>query len=225
MSRLIVRDTGGGDFNPVPQGTHLAVCNLVADVGLQAAGRFAPRPKIYLRWELVHERVTWNDRDGKPHEGPAQIGKFYTASLATKATLRKDLENWRGRAFTAAELEGFDVLAVLGHACQLVVTHTRGADGRTYANVAGLVGLPRNMDRPKAERPLVKYTADDPSQFEQLPGWLAERIREAQAAPPAETISGPELAPYDDDIPFAWAALVPWLLVAASALPELARVV
>lgn len=199
---LIVRDYGGGDFDPIPQGTHLAACNLVADVGVQSSGRYAPRPKIYLRWELPHERVRWTDRDGKEQEGPAQIGKFYTESLSQKATLRKDLENWRGRAFTPAELEGFDVLNVLGHGCQIVVTHSKGADGRTYANVAGLVGLPRGMERPRPERQLIRFTPDDPSQFDLLPGWLQERIRESHAHLPAETVAGEAAPEFDDDIPF-----------------------
>jgi hypothetical protein len=198
---LIVRDTGGGDFDPIPQGTHLAVCNLVCDVGVQASGRFTPRPKLYIRWELPSERIQWTDREGKAHEGPAQIGKFYTASLSAKANLRKDLENWRGRAFTPAELAGFDLFTVLGHACQIVVTHTKGADGRTYANVAGLVGLPRGMDRPKAERALVKYSPEDPGQFNDLPTWLQERIGEAQQ--PGEHVAGSDPADaFDDDIPF-----------------------
>lgn len=76
---------------------------LVCDVGVQSSGRFTPRPKLYVRWELPQERIQWTDREGNAQEGPAQIGKFYTASLSAKANLlRKDLENWRGRALKSS---------------------------------------------------------------------------------------------------------------------------
>lgn len=199
---LIVRDNGGTDFAPLPQGTHVAVCNLVADCGVQPGGRFKPRHQVYVRWEIPAERIEWTDRDGHVHKGPAQIGKFYTASLSQKAKLRHDLENWRGRAFTPEELAGFDLFNILGHACQIVVTHA-GGDGRTYANVTGVIGLPKGMPRPKAERQLVKFAPDAREQFEELPGWLRERIQDAVKAPPAETVSriaGDE--DFDDEIPF-----------------------
>ena len=41
--------------------------------------------------------------DGKPF----LVRRRYTASLHEKSALRKDLESWRGRAFTNVELDGF----------------------------------------------------------------------------------------------------------------------
>lgn len=200
---LNVKDNGGADFKPAPQGTHIAVCNLVCDCGVQSGGRFKPRQKLYLRWEIPGERTSWTDRDGKEHEGPMQIGKFYTASLSQKAKLRADLESWRGRLFTPEELAGFNLFNVLGIACQIGITHASGNDGKVYANVSAVMGLPKGMPRPKAERPLIKYSPDEPQQFDQLPGWLQERVKDAQGAAPAETVShvaGDE--DFDDEIPF-----------------------
>ena len=45
--------TGGGeDFKRCPAGSHLAVCNMVADVGLQPGSRMYPNPrhKINVRF-------------------------------------------------------------------------------------------------------------------------------------------------------------------------------
>lgn len=200
---LIAKDNGGRDFAPTPQGTHIAVANLIADLGVQPGGRYKPRHQIYIRWEIPAERIEWVDRDGKLQRGPAQIGKAYTLSLSTKAKLRGDLENWRGRPFTDAELAGFDIFKVLGAACQIMVQHQAGADGRTYANVTGIMGLPRGVAKPAAERPLVKYSPDEPDQFDELPQWLQDKVRDSVSAPPVETVSrdvGDQ--DFDDDIPF-----------------------
>ena len=78
--------------------------------------------------------------DGRPFA----ISKRYTLSTHTKSTLRKDLESWRGRAFTPEEEEAFDVANVCGAYCLLNVTHNQGGDGNTYANVGSFgvsVGL------------------------------------------------------------------------------------
>ncbi|MBA3563087.1 MAG: hypothetical protein H0W33_03580 [Gammaproteobacteria bacterium] len=198
---LIVRDSGGGDFTPLAEGVHVAVCNLVCDCGIQPGGRFKARSKLYIRWEVPGERISWTGADMNEHQGPAQIGKFYTSSLSQKAKLRRDLEAWRGRAFSAEELAGFDVLQILGAACQLMVTHSTGADGRVYANLNGVMGLPRGVTRPKAERALVKYSPDERALFDELPEWLQQKVRDGQAAPP-DPARSVGLDDFDDDIPF-----------------------
>ena len=54
---------------------------------------------------------------------PRAISETYTNSLGEKANLRKMLENWRGRAFTQEEMDGFDLRNVLGKACMISVVH------------------------------------------------------------------------------------------------------
>src|SRR5690606_8381199 len=93
---LPVGGNGGGDFKRAPAGSHVAVCNLVADCGLQPGFEGKPQRKIYVRFEIPSERVEY-EKDGKQVEGPLTIGSFYTASMNEKATLRKHLEGWRGR--------------------------------------------------------------------------------------------------------------------------------
>jgi hypothetical protein len=179
---LNIRNTGAKDFKKVPAGIHAAVCNMVVDCGIQPGGRFKPRHQVYIRWEIPSERVEWTDRHGTSHEGPMNIGKFYTASLAEKAALRRDLENWRGRPFTREELAGFDLFKILGTACQLMVAHsTQGSE--TYANVTGVMGFPRDMQKPKAEHSLVKYSPEEPGQFDLLPQWLRDKVASAVTAP------------------------------------------
>lgn len=204
---LYVKDQGGGkDFEKVPQGVHTAICNLIADVGLQENKRYNKRQqKVYIRFEVVGTHIEWVDKEGQKHAGPMTIGTYYTASLSEKSLLRRDLENWRGRAFTPAELDKFDLFNILGHACQIMVKHNVVGD-KAYANITGIMGLPKGMAKPVAVNTLVKYSPTDQGQFEELPAWLREKILESAPAPketPADTAAaGGTGREFDDDIPF-----------------------
>lgn len=204
---LNVSDKGGRDFKPVPAGTHRAVCTMVVDMGVQPSARFAPKPKVYIRFELPDERTEWTDKDGNKHEGPMVIGKQYTASLSEKANLRKDLEAWRGRFFTADELKNFDLRNILGAPAMISVAHQQGADGKTYANLASIMGLPKGMEKPKAAGELIAYDIDSHSDevFAKLPGWLQEAINNRVASDTAQTVqhNGAAVDDFgDSDIPF-----------------------
>lgn len=204
---VIARDTGGGDFTPVPEGTHLAICNMVVDLGLQETtfkGEVKIKPQVYVRWELPHERMNWTDKDGQEHEGPMVIGKVYTLSLSEKANLRKDLEGWRGKRFTEDELKGFDLLNLLGKGCQVTVTH-REKEDRTYANVNGVAGWPKGTPKPETtEVSILKYASDDTGDFDDLPEWLRKKI-ESQKSEDDVVDPGPPSNGHDDlddEIPF-----------------------
>jgi hypothetical protein len=205
---ILAKENSGKDFKKVPPGAHFAICNMVVDVGLQEGYQKKPQHKIYLRWEVPDERVSY-EKDGNTTEGPCSIGRFYTLSLSEKANLRKDLENWRGRTFTSDELKGFDIESVLGKPCQIMVTHETD-NGKTYANITGVMGVSKDQkERAKAtkpENPLVSFSLDSPDQklFETLPNWLKEKI-DARLEP-ADTKPAPKAAEVDDDfddeIPF-----------------------
>ena len=202
--------TGGGeDFKRCPAGSHLAVCNMVADVGLQPGSRMYPNPKhkIYVRFEVPAERVEY-EKDGKKIEGPITIGTYYTASMSEKATLRKHLEGWRGKKFTDAEAEDFDVSAILGKACMLSVVETE-SDGKTYSNIANIGAVPKGLPPMQAENPLLYYAADDEKQFDKLPEWLQKKIVEQLKVTTKEGADDAAAKQYasqhdsfDDDIPF-----------------------
>ena len=201
---LMVEDTGGGmDFTPVPQGTHLAVCDMVVDLGQQETTYMGEKKivhQVFIRWELPHERLEY-EKDGQRYNLPMIISKTYTASLSEKANLRKDLEAWRGRAFTEEELKGFDVFNILGACCQVTVTH-KDSNGKTYANVASVAGWPKGMERITAENPLLKYSADETGDFDKLPEWLQTRITSQIIDDQVPTHHDQAPPPLDDDIPF-----------------------
>jgi hypothetical protein len=205
---IVASEASGKDFKKVPQGAHFAICNMIVDCGLQEGFQKKPQHKIYVRWEVPDERVSY-EKDGNPVEGPCSIGKFYTLSLSEKANLRKDLENWRGKFFTAEELKGFDIETILGKCCQIQVTHET-VQNKTYANVTAVMGLSRDqMPRAKttkSENDLIAFSLASPDQrtFEKLPNWLKEKI-DARMEPNEVKPTQQQAAAadeFDDDIPF-----------------------
>ena len=132
---LVLTETGG-KYTPAPEGLHPAVCVDVADLGMQQT-----------QWGLKHKvDVYWEIEEIKPKDGsPFVVRNRFTASLNEKATLRKLLEVWRGRKFTAQELRGFDLENLIGANCQVNVTHRTLDDGKTYANVTAVVPAARGQ--------------------------------------------------------------------------------
>lgn len=120
-------------------GTHAAVCVDVQNLGLVATA-YGAKHKVRLVWQLD----TLDPDAGRRVE----VARLYTLSLHERAALRQDLERWRGKKFTDAELDtGFDLEKLLGVNCQLEVSHDLGDNGTTYANVDRV--LPAVPGRPR----------------------------------------------------------------------------
>jgi hypothetical protein len=180
---------------------------MVVDLGQQKTswqGVDSTKHQIYVRWQIPAERIEWTDAEGLKKEGPVVIGKTYTASLGDKANLRKDLQSWRGRAFSEAELKAFDVSKLLAVGAMISIVHNH-KDGKTYANIGAIGGLPRGMDTPKLEGEPTLYDPDNKLSFDRLPKWLREKI-EAQIVPTGKAdANDPDSwrnQELDDDCPF-----------------------
>lgn len=162
-------------FTPAPVGVHQAVCVDVIDKGILEvtyAGKTKKQHKITLAWQIDECRD-----DGKRF----LVFKRYTLSLNEKATLRKDLEGWRGKPFTRDDEMGFDVESVIGANGLVNIQHNTVGD-RTYANVVSIMPLVKGMSR---------IVATD---------YIREQDREPQDAGESQVASGEPLT--DDDIPF-----------------------
>lgn len=139
MSPIIA--TAGESFTPAPAGVHQAVCVDCVDKGL-LPNSFRPgttQHKIVLAWQIEECRD-----DGKRF----LVYKRYTCSLNEKATLRKDLESWRGKPFTRDEEMGFDVESVIGANGLINIQHNE-SNGKTYANVVAVMPLAKGMAKIK----------------------------------------------------------------------------
>ena len=210
-------DTGGGsDFDPVPEGSHPAVCDMFVDFGLQeTTGKYAGKiqHKVYLRWQIPSLRLNY-EKDGQKVEGPMSIGSTYTLSLHEKAALRKLLTQWRGRAFTQEELRKFDVTTVVGAPCLISVSHNPKQDGGVYANVDGAIKIPAGMEPPVLEGETIIYDQDNQGTYEQLRPWMQEKLKGTKTAQEADKANDPDAwrdkvdngqsnyDDLDDDIPF-----------------------
>jgi hypothetical protein len=163
----------GGNFVPAPAGTHCATCVDVVDHGIIEVtyqGRTQRKHKISLVWQIDEDLP-----DGRPY----LVKRRYTCSLHEKSALRRDLESWRGRAFTDEELQAFDLETLLSAPCLLSLIHEQ-RNGSIYCNVNTIMRMRKGM------------TAPTPRDY----------IRVCDR-PPAQT-DGTEdgLAITDDDVPF-----------------------
>lgn len=125
-------------FTPAPEGLLAAVCVDVVDLGL-VHDEFGSKYKVQIRWAIEE----LDPETGKP----LLVVRKFTNSLHKKAGLRQALEMWRGRAFTAEELAGFDLEKLISAPCQVQVVHNVSAKGETFANVQAIIPLGRGMTK------------------------------------------------------------------------------
>lgn len=201
------------NYTPPPAGMHIARCYRLIDLGTQPKSfqgqAKGEARKIMASWELLGE-----DRmeDGKPYT----ISKSWFLSMHEKASLRKDLESWRGKPFNREEEASFDVSKLLGAYCLINVIQEQGQDGNTYTKIGAITPLLKGMPKPDAVNKNVIFDADEPDM--ELFGTFSDKMKETIQAcrewrvkkaggRPATTATAPAGAPsgfddMDDDIPF-----------------------
>lgn len=179
MSNLIVKDTPTTRFPVLEAGSYLARCYAIIDIGEHFNKLYGNTSrKVIFMWELPTETITI---DGE--EKPRAISETYTMSFNEKANMRKMLENWRGRAFTAEELAGFDLENVLKAPCMVSVVHRAKQNGDTFAAIGSVSKLPKGMDAPELFNTPVIFSLQDTDALDKLqtlPEWVQNRIRESE---------------------------------------------
>ena len=183
------------NFEPISEGTHLAVCDKVIDMGEQVGSeKFGSKVahQVYIGWQVTDEG-----------DSVKYIGKRYNLSTDKKSTLRKDLEAWLGKTFN--EGDEFSSGEILGKGCQLVITHIKTDQGKVFDRVNSVMGLPKGM-KVAAPAELVDFDLNE-NTWEALdpriPTRIADAIKEGItykqfAQPEANTILPPDV----EDLPF-----------------------
>ena len=188
---IIVKDSGG-NFTPAPEGQWVVICCDVADLG-EVETKWGKKPTVRIYWQI-------DTKDAKMDDGrPFLCAKQYTASLHEKSQLRKDLEAWRGRAFTGAELEGFDLEKLIGIPALIQVTHRKSDRGATFANVTSIMRLPRGMTGPLIDTEYVRWKDRQEAQQTRSSGHQgAPDDEDVDWGEPADLDSAPEndVAPF-----------------------------
>ena len=177
---LIVKEPEGSNIPPIEEGTYIAVCKSIIDLGDQWSEKFKKAsPKVLFVWAIPDETIDINGETV-----PRTVSGTYSASLAEKSNLRKMLEGWRGRKFSPDELKGFDLRNVLNVPCFVNIVHKPSADGsRTYTEVAAVMRLHKGVTPPECDMPATIYSIEEDFTFEKmtdLPEWIQGRIKSSE---------------------------------------------
>ena len=159
--------TESKDFAQVEPGIYNAICYGIIDIGTQHnewQGEATTRRQAILKFELLDE---YYERDGKQFR---QIfSQFYTLSLHVKAKLRKHLNGWRGRDFTAEELAGFELKNILTKPCTIVIGTSES--GKTIIeSITKYKGGEAKLDREIEYFSFEDFTGD-------FPEWMSDGIK------------------------------------------------
>lgn len=203
----IIAENTGGNFVLIPAGNHLARCYEMIQIGtvVETTGIYAGKEshKVRLTWETPMECHDF----GKGLQ-PFSVSKEFTLSMNEKATLRKMLEGWRGKAFTEDEAKRFDITKLLGKSCMLSVIHKKSAKGSDYADISSIATLPKGFDCPDQVNPTRVLSFDEWNEtiFESLPDFIKTKIKSSKEfiklMNPASTETAPAPAADDSDLPF-----------------------
>jgi hypothetical protein len=203
MSDTIVARGSESKFQPHPEGQYVGQCVDTIDLGEKVQDFPGSTPYLGASCALVFRTGERNADTGDY----VDIAREYTVSMGEKSNLRKDLERWRGKAYTKEQIEaGVPLDKLTGNHALLTVSHRVSGKGRTYANITAIVGVPKQMastvDR-YDDYVRDEYWAQKKAEYAEA----AKRFRE-ESAPRTKATGGefedfPDaLADEDDDLPF-----------------------
>lgn len=176
---IIAKSTGSTERTLAPIGNHIARCVRMIHIGTKEEtiqGKVKKLNKVKLSWELPDETHVFKEENGAE---PFMVSKEYTLSMSDKSNLRKDLESWRGKAFTEKQAAEFDITVLLGIPCMLNVIHKTSKAGNNYVLVSGVSPLPKRVECPDQIIPSFEFNYDEKfSNLEQLDEWTKNKIKE-----------------------------------------------
>lgn len=171
----------GGTFELTPAGTFIAQCYRFLDLGTHTSefmGDRKTRREVMISWELADELMS----DGRPFSA----SKTYTWSMHEKATLRKDLESWRGKAFTDDDFDGpnaFNTKKLLGAPCMLTISHeTKGE--KTFSKVVSIGKLLKGVTPPPLYNKIQYLALEDGGFDPEVYASLSDRMKAKIAESP-----------------------------------------
>jgi hypothetical protein len=171
-------DSGGGNFEPLKPDSYVARCYQMVHIGTVPEtyeGKHKMQNKVMITFEIPSEMRTYREEEG---ERPASISKEYTVSLGENATLRKDLESWRGKPFTPDELKAFDLEKLVGAPCMLNIIEKLTQNG-PKPRIATINKLHKDLKCPDQINPsrVLSYDKFDLTLFESLPEFLKDKVK------------------------------------------------
>jgi len=166
------------EYKLIPEGLYEAKCISVVDLGEQETeyqGVTKYKNQVLLEWEIP-EIVIEYEKDGEKKKFNQIVRKTYTANLGEKSNLRKDLNSWRGKAFTEEELKAFNLKNILGKDCNIQIIHETKND-KTW-NIINVLPVGKTHTPIAVENELKSFDfdVDDLKKIADFPEWLQEKI-------------------------------------------------
>ena len=190
--------TAGADFEKHPEGSHLMVCVDVINLGTKVQEDLQGKnpPRLVPRVALVFAS---GERDSTSGE-LLTVQTEFTVSMHEKSNLRPFLAAWRGKSYTDPEaLAGAPLEKLAGKPAFVTVEHKQSKQGRTFANIAAISPLPKQM------RDSVTDLSNDYARgawWSKKKDAYAEESAKFAASHPSSKPQMPRGNDGDDDLPF-----------------------
>lgn len=174
----IAKNNAGAEFEPIEAGTYMARCYQILHLGtvsFEYQGAIQHLNKVRFGFELPLELKTFKEGE---EAKPRAIWEEYTLTTNEKGNLSKIMKSWRGREFTADELEGFDVMSMVGKPCMIGIS-TTSKNGKTYNNITSISAPMKGMDVPPQINPTQLFDYDEnfnTAVLQKLPKFVQEKI-------------------------------------------------
>jgi hypothetical protein len=198
---VTAKDAGGG-FAPHSEGQFAMVCVDVVDLGITVEQFPGQEPREAHKVALVFASGERNDDKDK---SLTIVTTEMTLSMNEKANLRKFLESWRGKSYTAEQADtGVPITKLHGQAALISIEHVLTRKQRKFAKISSVAPLPKAMSAPNGavvehyERP--KFLTDRKVQYaEALKKHQAMRPDASEPLYPGDDLGDDDA---DSDLPF-----------------------
>src|SRR5882762_9985822 len=109
----------GGNFTPHSEGQHATLCVDVVNLGVNVEQFPGQEPR-----EVAKVALVFASGERQPDESLTLVTTEMTLSANEKANLRKFLESWRGKSYTAEQAEaGLPVNKLYGQSALVSIEH------------------------------------------------------------------------------------------------------
>lgn len=194
------KDTGAS-FSPHSEGQHAMFCVDVVNLGINVEQFQGQEPREVAKVALVFASGE-AQRDAK--EELTLVTTEMTLSANEKSNLRKFMEAWRGKSYTAEQAaEGLPITKLYGVGALVSIEHVLTKRGNKFAKIASIAPLPKAMALPDpesakllAEYQRPKFLTDRKTKYAEA---LKKHRMNGDGIPTPPYVAGDE---EDDDLPF-----------------------
>lgn len=166
---VVTANSSESKFKAHDEGQFVGQCVDVIDLGEKVEEYQDSAPKIVHKCALIFLTGEKNDNGDL-----IEISREFSVSMGKKANLRSFLEGWRGKPYDENEIKknGVPLHKLTGNHALLTIAHKTSVAGRTYANIAACVGVPKQM-----QNSLEDYTQG----YERADFWQKKKDEYAEA--------------------------------------------